>query len=91
MNENAILEEELYEAKLAKRIRNDFLGDFFRDKEQQIFDLIKALPIGSGDDLINAHHQLKSLNALQQEIQSVENTGKMAEVALKQALDKADK
>jgi len=90
MTSNAQLEDELYEARQAKRLRKDFLGDFFRDKEAQILDLIKELPLGSTDALVNAHHQLKSLNALQMELQTVINTGKMADVEKQQALDKAD-
>ena len=76
------LREEQHEAKVAKRLRNDFLGDFFQTKEAQILTLIKNLPLGAHDQLIEAHHQLKSLNSLQMEINSVINTGKMAEAEI---------
>lgn len=89
MGTRDILLEELHEAKAAKRLRDDFLGDFMAGKEAQIFEHIKNLPLGSTDQLIEAHHQLKSLNSLRMEIESVMNTGKLAEAGLQQ-LDTAE-
>lgn len=86
----AQLQEELHEARVAKRLRNDFLGDFFKDKEKILYDAFKEVPLGNTAALVNLHHQIKSLNALQVEIESVINTGKMAQVAQNKILDKAE-
>jgi len=84
-------ETEIEETRRVKQLKDKFLDSFFKEKEEQIFELFRNIPIGSADDLVNAHHQLKSLNALQIEVQTVMNTGKMAEMSLQQGLDKADK
>jgi len=86
---DAQLAEELYEARVAKRLRNDFLGDFFKDKEKILYEAFKDVPLGNTEALVNLHHQIKSLNSLQMEIESVINTGKMAQVEQNKILDKA--
>ena len=82
------LEQEVTATKEVKRLKIKFLDKFFEDKEAQIFELFKQTPLGSVDDLNNMHHQLKSLNALQTEVNTVMNTGKMAEMSLQLELDK---
>ncbi len=86
----AQLAEELYEARVAKRLRNDFLGDFFKDKEKVLYDAFREVPLGNTEALVNLHHQIKSLNALQMEIESVINSGKMSQLAKNKMLDKAE-
>lgn len=76
------LEDEINIATQVRRIKVSFLDKFFEEKEAQIFELFKATPIGSSDDLVEIHHQLKSLNALRVEIQSAMDTGKMAQMEL---------
>ena len=74
----AILNDEVSQGRNVARIKNQFLDEFFQDKEKQIFELIKSLPIGSRDELVDVHHQLKSLNALQVEVQTVMDSAKLA-------------
>ena len=79
---NEILEDEIVIARDVKRLKDSFLDQFFKDKEQQLFDHFKRIPIGAANDLVELHHQLKSMNALQVEIQSAMDTGKMAQIGL---------
>lgn len=82
------LDFEMGQARQAKQLKNHFLDQFFIDKEQQLFNHIKNLPIGDVDRLVDAHHQLKSLGALRLEIETVVDTGKLAEAGLRE-LDNA--
>jgi len=75
-------EEEIRQAGEVKKLKNSFLDAFFEEKEQQIFQFIKELPLGSTEDLSEAHHQLKALNALMVQIQSVMDSGKMSQMML---------
>jgi len=84
-----ILSKEKAEAREVARLKSKFLDKFFQDKEAMLFEAFKHCPIGAVDDLNNIHHQLKSLNALKTEVQSVMDTGKMAEIALSTELDKS--
>ena len=86
---NEQLKEELYEARVAKRLRNDFLGDFFQDKTDLLFSAFKNTPIGDVETLVSIHHQIKSLEALKSEIDSVITTGKLAQADINMMLDKA--
>lgn len=76
------LENEVDLSRDVRKLKKSFLDEFFRDKEKLLFEHMKNLPLGSVDDLVEIHHQLKSLNALQVEIQSVIDTGKMAQMEL---------
>lgn len=76
------LEMEITLAEDVRKLKKAFLDEFFRDKEQTLMEHFKNIPIGSVDDLVDVHHQLKSLNALQVEIQSILDTGKMARMTL---------
>lgn len=87
-SEQEQLENEVEATREVKQLRSKFLDKFFLDKERQLFEAIKDIPIGDGAALENIHHQLKSLNALQVEIQTVMNTGKMANMSLEAELDK---
>lgn len=81
------LQMEMDEAREARRLRNDILGDFFRDKQQQLFEAMQEVAIGDSDTLVNIHHQMKSLNALETELESIINTGKLAQAELNAPLD----
>lgn len=87
MTDKTQLRQELDAAREAKRLRNDLLGDFFNDKKQQLFEYLQDVRIGDTESLVNIHHQIKSLNALQSEIDSVINTGKLASAEIIGTLD----
>jgi len=82
-------ENEVEATREVKQLKSKFLDKFFADKEAQLFEALRQTPIGAIDNLNNIHHQLKSLNALQTEIQTVLNTGHMADIMLAEELDKA--
>lgn len=90
MTTEAQLRDELNEARQARRLKNDLLGDFFKEKEQLLFNAIQDTKIGDAEALVNIHHQLKSLNALRQEIETIIDTGKLAQAELNQQLDKVN-
>ena len=73
-----ILNEELRQGKAMSKRKDEFLDDFFATKEQQLFDAFKDTRIGDTVTLVNIHTQLKSLNALQTEVQNVMDSAKMA-------------
>ena len=70
---------ELHEAQEVGKIKVRFLDDFFAAKEAQLWDAFCSVKIGDSVALIELHHQVKSLNALRSEVQTVVNTGKMAQ------------
>ena len=84
------LENEVEATRHVKQLKDKFLDKFFEDKERQIFESLKALPLGSVDDLNSIHMMLKSVMSLKSEVNSVMNTGKMASLSLSVELDKAD-
>lgn len=79
------LKNEVHLSDQVKRLKVLFLDSFFKQKEQQLFDLLRTTPLGDAAAVVAIHHQLKSLNALQVEIQSYIDTGKMAQVGLDDA------
>lgn len=85
------LENEIEATREVKQLKSKFLDKFFEAKKLQIFEAIKELPLGSGDDLTSMHMMLKSIAALESEVNTVMNTGKMASMSLAAELDKTDK
>jgi len=65
-----------------RRLKRAFLDEFFEKKTEFLFEYVKSLPLGSHDDLVEAHHQIKALEALKQEVNTVLETGKMATFTL---------
>jgi len=76
------LEDEVVRATKVRKLKDAFLDQFFQEKEAQLFEHFKSIPIGASDDLVEIHHQLKSMNALKVAVQSVMDTGKMARIEL---------
>jgi len=87
-DEQEQLEKEVEETHEVKRLKSKFLDTFFENKKRQIFEAMKELPLGAVDDLNAMHMMLKSIIALESEVNTVMNTGKMAEMSLQQELDK---
>jgi len=77
-----ILEDEIERARQVSKLKSQILDTFFKEKEQQLFNYIKQIPLGDTDQLVTVHHQLMSLNALQVELQTAIDTGKMAQISL---------
>ena len=84
------LEGEVDKSRQVKQLKNAFLDKFFEDKERQIFNALKELPLGSNDDLNNIHMMLKSMMALKSEVNTAMNTGKLASIGLSGELDKTN-
>jgi hypothetical protein len=82
IDNQAIYEEEIAQSIDVKRLKNAYLDKFFREKYIQVHEHIAALPLGQTDALVIAHHQLKSLAALETEIQSYIDSGKLAAISL---------
>lgn len=81
-DEESLLRDEVKKADEVRRLKRAFLDEFFETKTQLLFNYIKTLPLGSRDDLVDAHHQIKALEALKQEVNTVIETGKMAAFTL---------
>ena len=82
--EEALLREEVKRADEIRRLKRAFLDEFFERKTEFLFEYVKNLPLGNHEDLVEAHHQIKALEALKQEVNTVLETGKMATFTLKQ-------
>jgi len=82
------LEVEVDKSHQVKRLKDKFLDKFFADKERQIFDSIKALPLGDEKNLNAMHMMLKSMQSLQSEVNTVMNSGTMASMSLSEGIDK---
>ena len=91
LEEQEQLENEVEATREVKKLKSKFLDKFFKNKERQIFEAMKELPLGSSDDLNTMHMMLKSVAALESEVNTVMNTGKMANMSLAETLDKTDK
>lgn len=76
---NDRIEEELSAAQLVNKMKSGFLDTFFDRKEIELWQAFNNVSIGDRDALENIHHQYKSLNALRLEVQSVVDTGMMAQ------------
>ena len=76
------VENEVDEARVMQRQKDAWLDDFFATKEQQLWGAFKNTAIGDADALVNIHHAAKSLGSLKQEVQTVMDTGKLAQAAI---------
>ena len=81
-NEELMLEQEVDNARRASKLKNRYLDQFFEDKQAQLHEYLADLPLGQNEALIVVHHQLKSLEALKQDIQTYVDTGKLASMTL---------
>lgn len=85
--EREVLERNIAEADEVRQLKNQYLDRYFEDRELQLFNALKSIPLGNTDALNNLHHQLKATEALKLELQSAINSGVMAN----QTLDEAQK
>ncbi len=76
------LETELHEAKQAKQLKSQLLNDFFEEKDAQLWDAFKRVPVRDRDALIEVHHAVIALDALRSELQAFEDSGKLAQAEL---------
>ena len=76
------IENEVNEAVQMRRRKDAWLDDFFAQKQAQLFDQFRRASIGSSESLVNIHSASKALGALQVEVQTVIDTGKLAQEAL---------
>lgn len=77
-----IYEKEVEQAHVVKTMGEAFLDKFFKEKNEQLFEAFKDCAIGDADGLEKIHAAYKSMNALQAEIQTVMNSGKLAQKSL---------
>lgn len=77
-----IYEKEVEQARTVKMLGGAFLDKFFEEKSEQLFEAFKDCAIGDADGLEKIHAAYKSMNALQAEIQTVMNSGKLAQKSL---------
>jgi len=73
------IERELKGANDAKKLNNKFLDAFFDTKDRQLWEAFGQTRLGDAAALAEIHHQYKSMNALRSEVQTVINTGKLAQ------------
>jgi len=81
-------EKEVDKANSVKKLKDKFLDEFFKNKEAQIFEAMKGLPLGDADALNSMHMMLKSMQSLQSEVNTAMNSGNMAAMSLSEELDK---
>lgn len=80
-------ENEVATAQRMQRHKETWTDEFFWEKDALLWQAFKDTPLGKKKALVNIHHAAKSLDALRQEVQTVMDTGKMAQAALDQDLD----
>jgi len=76
------LEEDIHKAHEAKRLESQLLNDFFTEKDAQLWDAFKRVPVRDRDALIEVHHAVIALDALRSELQAFEDSGKLAQAEL---------
>ena len=77
-------ENEVAAAQRMRRQKENWMDEFFEDKDAQLWQAFKDTPLGEEKVLLNIHHAVKSLGSLRQEVQTVMDTGKMAQAGLDQ-------
>lgn len=69
---------EIAKADKAKRSFDDFINPFIKEKRTVLFEAFQSISITDVDDLLEVKRQLMAIDALDDEIQTIINTGKMA-------------
>ena len=76
------VENEVNAARQMQRQKAAWLDEFFERKDLLLWDAFKSVPLRDKDALVDIHHAAKSLESLRQEIQTVMDSGKLAQAAL---------
>lgn len=76
--EHEKLREEQAKGSDAKRTFNKFIKPFIDEKRLVLFEAFQEISIQDVDKLLETKRQLMVVNALETEMQSIINTGKMA-------------
>jgi len=76
------VENEVDAAQDMRRRKEVWIDEFFAKKEAQLLTAFRETPIGNGTKLSEIHYMSKALQALQSEVQTVMDTGKLAQAAI---------
>lgn len=63
----------------------DFIQPFIQEKKAVLFEAFEALPLTAKEDLMEVKRMTYAINALDDEIRSIINTGKMASKLLSES------
>ena len=78
------LENEQLLGNRAQRAYDEFIKPFIEDKRRILFEAFQAIRISDTDDLMEVKRMLSAIDALDIEIRTVIDTGKLASESLKQ-------
>ena len=78
------LKDEVLRANQAEQSYNSFIRSFIAEKKQRLFEAFESLPSNDIDGLKELKLMSLSLTALETEIQSIIDTGKLARETLSQ-------
>ena len=92
MNDDQIahLELERDKGQRAKHAFNNFIQPFVEEKRLVLFEAFQEVSVSNKDDLLEIKRQLMAINALETEIQTIIETGIMAEKALVAEQEKSE-
>ena len=76
------VENEVNLAQNMARAKGIWIDDFFESKEAQLLAAFRQVPVGDTEKLSEIHYMSKALHSLQQEVQTVMDSGKLAQAAL---------
>lgn len=76
------LNAELRAARSMQALKVDFFDAYFTRKEAELIDAIKYCAVGNSDMLVNLHMRIKALVELQLDINTVIDTGELAQAHL---------
>lgn len=88
MIDTAKLELERTTGQKAQHAYNDFISSFIEEKTKTLFLAFKDLPLTSEKELIEVKKMLYAIESLDDEINSIINTGKMASKILSEEENK---
>ena len=84
------LKDEVARGDRAKRAMQEFILPFIKEKSQVIYENFKAISVTDTEKLMECKRQDMVLEALQIEIQSIIDTGKMASKSLSDVEEKEE-
>ena len=76
------LEDEKLQGSRALHAYREFIEPFISEKRLVLFEAFQEVSVTDTDSLVEIKRQLISINALETEIKTIINTGKMAEKAI---------
>lgn len=74
------IEDEIVASRHVRSLKTGVLDKFFENGEKNLWDAFNNASCGDTKTLTDIHHRMRALKSLEAEVQSVINTGKLAQV-----------